>query len=256
MKTKKTDKRPDPKPRLHPQLWQAYLFWHELVEMRKRHTLRISSIDRGKSNLDAQIEHDFLSDMQVDIMIEKEKKVMLAFGEEVGCIWEWVTSIRGLREGSLAAQLIAQIDDISKFSTISKLWRFAGYGVDDGRMDRRPSTTEWQKGKRAFNGLLAAVCYLIGDEFVKQQTPIYSDIYYEEKSKLRQLHPNPVPARKGSPWPEDFTDSHVHRMAMRKAVKIFLSHLWVKWRECEGLPVSQPYVQAILGHTNIIEPRS
>jgi len=36
--------------------------------------------------------------------------------------------------------------------------------------------------------------------------------------------------------------------------KIFLAHLWVKWREFEGLPVSQPYVQAILGHTHIIEP--
>jgi len=56
----KPDARPDPKPRKHPQLWQSYLFWNELVEMRKRHTLRISSIEKGKSNMDAQLEREFM----------------------------------------------------------------------------------------------------------------------------------------------------------------------------------------------------
>jgi hypothetical protein len=35
-------------------------------------------------------------------------------------------------------------------------------------------------------------------------------------------------------------------------VKIFLQHLWVTWRQLEGLPISEPYVQAIMGHANII----
>jgi len=258
---KTDDKRPDPKPRKMRHLWQAYLNWHELVEMRKRHNLRISSIEAGKSNMDAQTERDFLSVMQLDLIIEGGKfsdgtrfiganKQMIFWGEdEAGPIWEWVTSIKGLASGSLAAQLLAQIDNIGKFATISKLWRFAGYAVIDGH---REHGTQGEKSH--VNKLLSAICWNIADEFVKQQTPIYVDIYYEEKSRLKELHPEPIPAPKGSLWKENFTDSHIHRMAMRKAVKIFLANLWLKWREFEGLPVSAPYAAAILGHTNIIYP--
>jgi hypothetical protein len=43
--------------------------------------------------------------------------------------------------------------------------------------------------------------------------------------------------------------------ARRKMVKIFLSHLWVKYREAEGLPISKPYALEYLeGHTHYISP--
>lgn len=239
------DNRPDPKPRKHAHLWQSYLFWHELVEMRKRHLLRISSIEAGKSNLDAQLEKDFMSDMQIDLLINKSKKNMITFGDEVGEIWKWITSIKGLGEGSLAAQLLAQIDNIGKFDTISKLWRFAGQAVIDGKAERN------KPGEKAHkNALLQAICWNIGEQFVKQQTPLYSDIYYSEKERLRRLHPETITNGNGK---KQYNDGHLHNMAKRKAVKIFLQHLWIKWRGYEGLPISQPYVQAILGHTNIIE---
>ncbi len=32
--------------------------------------------------------------------------------------------------------------------------------------------------------------------------------------------------------------------ARQKAAKLFLSHLWVVWREAEGLPTTDPYVIA------------
>jgi len=35
-------------------------------------------------------------------------------------------------------------------------------------------------------------------------------------------------------------------------VKIFLQHLWVTWREIEGLPVSDPYSISIMGHAKYI----
>lgn len=44
------------------------------------------------------------------------------------------------------------------------------------------------------------------------------------------------------------------KMARRKMIKIFLSHLWVKWREIDGLPVTKPYTFAVQGHSNYIEP--
>ena len=61
-----SDRRPDPKPRKHPQLWQAYLAWYEITEMRKRHLLRASTAERGKSNFDAQYEFDIIE--QVNMM--------------------------------------------------------------------------------------------------------------------------------------------------------------------------------------------
>ncbi|GEM_PF-1820701 len=49
---------------------------------------------------------------------------------------------------------------------------------------------------------------------------------------------------------------HVHMRAQRKMNKLFLSHLWLVWRQAEGLPVSKPYAHAILGHAEagLIDP--
>ena len=37
-------------------------------------------------------------------------------------------------------------------------------------------------------------------------------------------------------------------------MKLFLSHLWLKWREAEGLPITQPYAIAHGGHEHVISP--
>jgi hypothetical protein len=275
--------------------------------MRQRHTLRISSIEKGKSNLDAQTERQFIEGMDLDQQIKNHKKLMVQAGRQLGPIWEWLASIRGLKEGGLTAQLLAQIDDIGKFGTISKLWRVTGQGVYDywatpsgkivapaaGYKTRKARTGEWVldgticepgRGKKAkvnqvvrervvpvpkpgwvkvrhidlrledwnspYNARLKSICYLIADQFIKQQTPGYVDIYYAEKERQRRLHPEKI--KDNGKW--KFNDGHLHHRAMRKTIKIFLQHLWLKWREFEGLPISEPYVQAIMGHTNIIQP--
>ena len=56
------------------------MWWDELVEMRKRHQLRISSIEAGKSNLDAQIEKDIMEVMNLDQLIKDAKKMMVNNG--------------------------------------------------------------------------------------------------------------------------------------------------------------------------------
>lgn len=239
------DKRPDPKPRKHAHLWQAYLWWNEVMEMRKRHMLRISSIEKGKSNLDAQIEREMMEQMNLEAMLKLAKKTMIGYGQAVGPVWDWLTGIRGLGEGGLAAQLLAQIDDIGKFETISKLWRFAGWAVIDGKIDR------CAKGEKAhYNRRLKSIAWQCVDQFIKQQTPGYVELYYEEKARQRRLYPEKI--KVNGKW--KYNDGHLHYRAMRKVVKIFLQHLWVVWREAEGLPVSEPYVQALMGHTNIVPP--
>lgn len=283
-----TDRRPDPKPRQHIRLWQAYLWWYEIMEMRKRHTLRISSIERGKSMMDAQFEREMMQlvgplkkdrktgeweQSGMDGLINHACKLMISEGEKAGPVWTWLTSIKGLKAGSMAAQLIAQIDDISKSHTVSALWRFSGFAVVNGQAEHN------QKGvKSPFNRKLKGVCYNIADQFIRQQTPVYIDIYYAEKERQYKLHPEPlcreckIPAvskmgkdkdgKSVKKWrcPDDgnhavsYTPAHLHNRAWRKMIKIFLQHLYIVWKHSEGLPISKPYIHDVGGHTHYVPP--
>ncbi len=138
-----TDNRPAPKPRKYPRLWQAYLFWEEIMLMRQRHNLRISAIERGKSNLDSLFERAMIegsvtmevkgkqktyTTFPIDDILDNAVKIMVNTGAEVP-VWPWITSIKGLGAGSQAAKILALIDDIGRYDGIAKLWRYSGYGL-------------------------------------------------------------------------------------------------------------------------------
>jgi hypothetical protein len=239
------DDRIDPKPRKLTRLWQAYQTWHEFMELRKAHKLRALSILRGKSNMDVVFEAEVIA-VSEQLRDTYRKAMVKAAEETVGEIWEVLTSIRGLGEGNLAAQLLAQIDDISRFDSVAKLWRYSVGGVtDEGRMERA------KKGEKSMvNKDMAALGYNISDQFVRQRTYPYRDFYDQEKARLRDIHPEPVDAiKKGEgknvpskyPWPKLYTDSHVDRMARRATFKRFLRDVWVAWRKIEGLSISEPW---------------
>jgi len=260
------DKRPDPKPRKHPQLWQSYLWYHELTSLRMTHERRIGTIEAGKSNMDATVERNILELMPFDALEKLARKQMCSYGQASGPIWDWLTSIRGLGSDYLPAQLIAQIDDISKFATVSKLGRFCGVAVIDGRAEY--GTPNYN---RRLKSLLLGPSQ-IGDQFVRQHAMPYREIYDDDKERLYRLHPVPLCRKckiecvRDSVWrcpgcgatnkgcKLQYTPGHIDSMARRKMVKMFLQHLWVRWRTLEGLPTGEPYAQAILGHTGIIPP--
>lgn len=277
------------------------------MRMRVRHKNRLASIAAGKSNLDAEYEktmlrrmginaaemtfsdaerevlavmredteHDLLLlDAMVDPKNNKQRSfsaetAMLEAGKGLGPIWDWVTGIRGLGAGGLAAQFLARIDDIGRFDTISKLWSYCGYGIHDGKID---GPTHGEKLK--YDRRLKSILYVVMVEFIRMQTSPYAQAYYDEKERLVRIHPRPVCKECGGAKTKttmdkdgiprvrcadcggicDYTVGHIDKMARRKVIKLFLSHLWVKWREFDGLPISRPYVEAILGHTHIIDP--
>lgn len=325
------DKRPAPKPRKHPRLWQAYLWWREMSEMRKRHILRISSIEKGKSNLDADFERMVLDMWPYSKQVDEDgskllgvedfaRREMIKYGREVGEIWEWLVSIRGIGEPT-AAKLLAQFDDVAKFDTISKFWRFSGwatypYWVDGwGKLMAPKDGWKWEKAKKSntytcpwckvaplelegnvfhcsdtncgfsveigdnvkvwtvpepkptwvlkqmidrniegwhspYNRILKSEVWIAVQNFVKHQTPVYVDEYYAEKQRLRKLHPEKV--KVNGKW--KYNDGHIKAMAERKTAKLFLSHLWVKWREFDGLSVTKPWIVEQDGHNRYIEP--
>lgn len=146
-------------------------------------------------------------------------------------IYREVIQVKGIGK-ILAAQLISAID-ISRANTPSALWRYAGLAVFDGKAERRI------KGEKLhYNMELKKFCFLIGESFVKCRSP-YRRIYDEAKEFYAANRPN---------W----TKKHCHMAALRKMVKVFLVHLWIKWRELEGLPVRPIYVLEKMGHTTFI----
>lgn len=88
-----------------------------------------------------------------------------------------------------------------------------------------------------WNQDLKTLCWKIGESFVKVGG--YYRAEYDTQKEREQLKA-----------PEEKKIVH-HKRAQRKAVKLFLSHLWQKWRELEGLPVRPAYVHEYLGHTTV-----
>ncbi len=134
----------------------------------------------------------------------------------------------------LAAKVVAMID-IDRAKTVSALWRYSGYGVTNGERDK-PTKGE----KLKYNKRLKQACYLVGGSFLKSNSPyrqIYDSAreYYEANRK-------------------DWTLGHQHNAAMRKMVKLWLSHLWLTWRSIEGLETNEPYVHSKLGHEHNYTP--
>lgn len=195
---------------------------------------RLSALDR---------EADVGSDRQRNILEryhkqleDLEEQLDEDIAEEVAQepIYEYVSAVKGIGPG-LAAKLIAMID-IERPATVSALWRFAGYAVIDGERERLV------KGVKAhYNKRLKTTCYLVASSFLKSGSP-YRRIYDEAREHYLANRP-------------DWTKGHQHNAAMRKMIKIFLQHLWLVWRELEGLPTSKPYAHGIMGHGSMYTPK-
>lgn len=254
------------KPRKHPYLWQSYLWYSEFLELRKAHLLRISAIKRGDSSMSLEFEQIWMESTGLTEDKNNLGKALANNGSLVGPIWEWINSIKGLKAGLLPAQLVAQIDNIENFETVSKLWRFCGYAVFDDKAEPRGKfeAPHDEYVGRHYNGRLKGVCYNIADTFIKCQTPYYVDIYYAEKIRQRELHPVAICRKcqteceiktkkiKGKKVQvfrcpnnvghvKDFSNDHIHYRAIRKMMKAFLKDLWLNWRKVEGLEITEEW---------------
>jgi len=134
----------------------------------------------------------------------------------------------------LAAKMLALID-ITRADSVSALWRYAGYGVIDGQRER-PTKGE----KLHYNIRLKTTLYLVAGSFLKSSSP-YRRVYDDAKAFYQANRP-------------EWTKSHIHAASMRKMIKVFLSHLWNRWRALEGLPIRPLYVHEKLGHTTVFTP--
>lgn len=169
--------------------------------------------------------------------LEAKYKVLMMGYIEGEPIWKaYLSHVRGLGP-VLSANLIKSFGDCSKYEHISSLWKHCGLHVVDGSAPKR------KRGEKIdYNPKLRTMMWKIGDSFIKQNSPVFRQIYDSEKAKQMARTDENKPKSK----------MHGHLRAMRKMVKIFLSTYWVASRELAKLPVSLPFVEEKLGHTGII----
>lgn len=144
-----------------------------------------------------------------------------------------MTHVKGV--GALLAAKCVSMIDIRKADTVSALWRYAGYAAINGQRER-PTRGEVLH----YNIRLKTTCYLIGTSLLRTASP-YRRLYDNAKEYYTNTKP-------------DWTKAHCHAAAMRKMIKIWLSHLWVTWRALEGLDIRPPYAHEKLGHTHEMKP--
>ncbi len=93
-----------------------------------------------------------------------------------------------------------------------------------------------EKERRAYDAYAKKIMWQIATSFVKCGGP-YEQFFRKERAKLDRERPGWAKAGK-------------HFTALRKTEKLFLSHLWLVWREALGLPITEPYAHGQLGHTS------
>jgi len=140
---------------------------------------------------------------------------------------------------------------IEAFPTCSKYWAWWGLHVVDGQAPRRRrgATVNW-------NPKMRTLAWKIGKQFVLQGLG-YRKIYDAEKRRLQAAR---LPVGRCPRYEEckaalknrrePACKGHIDAMARRKAVKMFVAHLYECWRGLEGLPTRPPYALEKLGHVS------
>jgi hypothetical protein len=160
----------------------------------------------------------------------------------------WIAEQRGIGLPGFA-RLLGVTGDISRFPTVSKLWKYLGLHVVDGRAPKREKGVPWTHTDCKFQHLLTCpadcktdhhpncvpggvgtayapqgrvVCHQIGDAIVKMGGGgPYRRAYDEKKAYYEAERP-------------DWTQARRHNAAARYAVKELVKNLWIEWHTRRG----------------------
>ena len=168
----------------------------------------------------------------------------------------------------IAAGFLAHLD-VTKTNSAGGFWKFAGLipGI------------KWEKNElRPWNQQLKTLCWLLGESFVKvsgKDDAFYAKEYKDKKAfyiernnngshqeaalKMADRFRKETIAYKWYSGQKDgmpkFPPAHIHAMAKRHAVKMFLSHLFeIMYIAHHGKSPPEIYATAILGHKDYVAP--
>lgn len=195
------------------------------------------------------------------VTLENQIKKMMDNYSLSNPVGAWSRKIVGIGP-VIAAGLLSYID-IKEAPYAGNIWSFAGL---------IPGIT-WGKGeKRPWNADLKSLCYKIGESFVKTQNnpnSFYGPLFVQDKQNLIKrneagefIETALEKAEKVGKNTEAYKSyscgrlppGHIHAMARRQVVKLFLSHWHEEMYEYTyKSPAPVPYIIAIGGHTRKIE---
>jgi len=197
---------------------------------------------------------------------EMLEQLRVSMGERP--VWNnWLNEVQGMGL-VLAAQVTGGFETAlepgetlgSHFKGASQMIAFAGLDVD-------PKTGKaWKrvKGEKLrYNAMLRSVLIgRVGSSFLKQNPAKsgYRRLYDQQKARLiKRFEKEGAKIVPSSKLPKNsegkryepkgiISEGHLHQMALRATVKIFVHHFWEEVRRSEGLPCGLPYVIDVLGH--------
>lgn len=209
----------------------------ELATLARTHAV----IERARISVNNQARAPYLTDEQrlyyrevgeaLEALEERCEK-QLAQMVKQHPTWPWLSQVKGVGAHT-AALILGYLLPPRADKGPSSWYKAAGLApveTEDGT--RLPRYT---KGKRAdWCPRLRRNLYVLGDNLVRARGYYYQR-YRDFKQALAWLKQD------WKPW-------RIHRVAVWKAVKLFLGHLWEVWCKAEGIPCRGPYPIAILGH--------
>ncbi len=140
-------------------------------------------------------------------------------------MYEFLKATKGI--GPILGSALVSLIDIKRAEHASSVWKYAGLAPGQKRV----------KGKKLdYNPFLKTICWKIGEAFVKTKGE-YRKIYDTSKEYYQRKFPDEKKEGKRTLY----TKGHIHAMAKRRTVKLFLSTFWAEWRRVEGLEVSVPF---------------
>lgn len=217
----------------------------EFYDLQKLRVATSNRLERFKSDPDALkvMEHLFADLEKHEAALELKVKQAI---RGVSIYRRFLSGITGCGP-LLSACLVSEIGRIHKegegiaaFSKPSKLIKCMGIAPREAYADHKYN---WFLKSKILGeqGLI--------DQFILHRHGFAYDKYVELKAHMRNKYPEKSKRDDGK-WQHN--DGHIHNMAKKELANMFLIHLWQKWRTLEGLPVTNPYVQAILGHSGIV----
>jgi hypothetical protein len=192
---------------------------------------------------------------------ERQLSALLEETVATHAVWPWLIQIRGVGP-RLAARLLSRLR-IDRARSPSAFWSYCGLGTVaaaeyrcescgtrvlipekyspparhlasdrvacTGRLVRRHGAGRLRVAQsrprrleaRRYDATAKTICFLIGTSFSRQGGP-YKTYYRDAYARYRTTHPE---------WPA----KRIVYAAMRVTVKLFLKHLWIVWRETEGM---------------------
>ena len=185
-------------------------------------------------------------------LLNSESKILKEIEAKLEEFPIWTQFLKGIKGvGPTMAGVIVGYLDPHSAEYPSSFWKYAGLDVGpDGRgrgkfaehlvdveyTDKTDGSTKKRKGITFNPFVKTKLVGVLADVMVKCNTPIYRKAYDDYKHRIAN-HPNH----------KEKSAAHRHRMALRYLMKRFLVDLHMKWRELEGLPVTEEYSVRKLG---------